>query len=181
MVTMQDISPALYSTSQTDLRFRSSDGRYGFVITRQQRARILMLCRQATPNETGGILIGYYTHCLHWAILSDVSSATSDSVSGIGWFYRGTRGLQRLLLGTWKRKRHFYLGEWHFHPFGAAHPSRVDVEQMASIAGSANYHSPEPLLLLIGGEPGFNWEFRVFVFPQNDRWSELLAVDQETA
>ena len=56
----------------------------------------------------------------------------------------------------------------------------MDVEQMTSIARSTTYHSPEPLLLLIGGEPGSNWGLRVFVFPQNDSWIELSAVDQET-
>ena len=59
MVTMKDISPASYSMRQTDQRFRSSDGRYGLVITRQQCSRILMFCRQAPPKETGGILIGF--------------------------------------------------------------------------------------------------------------------------
>ncbi|HKH36596.1 MAG TPA: Mov34/MPN/PAD-1 family protein [Rubrobacter sp.] len=63
--------------------------------------------------------------------------------------------MQRWLDGLWRRrKRRYYLGEWHFHPGGAAEPSPTDTEQMAKIMHSASYKCPEPVPLLVGCPAG---------------------------
>jgi hypothetical protein len=54
------------------------------------------------------------------------------------------------------RKEH-YLGEWHFHPFAAPSPSSIDYSQMAEIAVSRSWRCPEPVLLIIGGDPRGEW------------------------
>lgn len=63
--------------------------------------------------------------------------------------------MQGCLDELWRRsKRRYYLGEWHFHPGGAAEPGPTDTEQMAKIMQSASYKCPEPVLLLVGGPAG---------------------------
>ena len=93
-----------------------------------------------------------------WAVVTGVSGAPSDSSAGTIWFHRGTAGLQKWLFRLWQGKHHYYLGEWHFHPNGLAYPSHVDIDQMHTIATAESYRCPEPILLLIGGDPQERWE-----------------------
>ncbi len=51
-----------------------------------------------------------------------------------------------------------YLGDWHSHPRGAAHPSRVDITSAAIMADDAEAGVPRPLVLIQATRP-----FRVHV------------------
>jgi hypothetical protein len=71
-------------------------------------------------------------------------------------------------------KKDYYLGEWHFHPHAAAEPSGTDIGQMIEISTSTKYRCPEPLLLILGGDPNGSWHIRVFVFPRGATLLELV-------
>jgi integrative and conjugative element protein (TIGR02256 family) len=43
-----------------------------------------------------------------------------------------------------------YVGEWHRHVGFQTHPSITDVATMKTIAGSANYFTPQPCLIICG-------------------------------
>ena len=75
------------------------------------------------------------------------------------------RGLQRSVNKLWK-SRSFYLGEWHFHPFAAPDPSGSDISQMCEIARAESCKCPEPVLVILGGDPAGEWQIRAFAFPQ---------------
>lgn len=151
-----------------------SDGyRYGVKIGDDIIAMMVRLCVQAVGKETGGIVVGQYTEDLRCAQILTASSAPRDSRSGPTWFYRGVRSLQRWLDGMWARKNQYYLGEWHFHPHGAPQPSLTDIRQMEQIAGSPDYHCPEPILVIIGGDVTRNWSVGLYVFPRGLPYTEL--------
>ena len=160
-----------------DQEFWSVDRQFGMKCPEKVLAHILGACKQSGLNETGGILVGFYEEGLDCAQVTAAASAPSDSQKGRTWFHRGTDGLQLWLNDLWHRKRHFYLGEWHFHPFASPVPSRADIEQMQQIADAPFYRCPEPLLLLIGGDPSAEWVMSVFVFPQK---RSPLALPQTT-
>jgi hypothetical protein len=61
--------------------------------------------------------------------------------------------LQAWLDSLWRRKADYYVGEWHYHPGASASPSGVDVAQMRAIARDEKYACPEPLLIILGGDP----------------------------
>jgi integrative and conjugative element protein (TIGR02256 family) len=146
-----------------DRSFRSLDGRFGLRLRTRDLRAILGHCKVAGSNETGGILAGRYSSNLDCAVVHHASAPPNDSRAGRTWFNRGIRGLQSWLDGLW-RSRRYYLGEWHYHPGAAPDPSRTDEEQMASIAGSVDYKCPEPILLIIGGDPNGAWAARAFVY-----------------
>ena len=148
-----------------DIECWDSEGRFGFDLTGKQMSRMLQLCQQATSNETGGILVGFYTESLNKAVVQDVFGPPPDSKRGKTWFFRGILGLQQKLNALWRRKV-YYLGEWHFHPFGSPVPSEADIRQMRSVATSNDYRCPEPILVIIGGDPRATWSLGAFVFPQ---------------
>jgi hypothetical protein len=64
----------------------------------------------------------------------------------------------------WRRKDGYYLGEWHFHPFGEPSPSDTASSQMREIARSPQYRCPEPILLIISGDLPKDWTARTFIY-----------------
>lgn len=130
--------------------FATRDARYRVELGEEVYRRLLDLCGESWPEETGGVLVGYYTPQCDTAVVTAVEP-------------KGQRGLFREL---WKRagsSRRHYLGEWHFHPRGAPWPSATDRLQMQEIADGP-YECPEPVLILVGGQLLQAWEVGVWVF-----------------
>jgi len=147
----------------TDLCFRSKDGAFGVRLGATARDQMLGLCVRAGRLETGGVLIGRYTADRRMAEIELATGPGTDSRAGRSWLIRGVEGLQRLLDQWWSGGRGYYLGEWHFHPHAAPTPSGRDTRQMRSIAASPEYHCPEPVLLIIGGDPAGDFALHVEV------------------
>jgi len=149
------------------LTFKDREGQFAVLIDLTQMAHLLERCANANDYETGGILMGYYNEKLDTATVIRVVGAPDDSRRGRTWFHRGVLGLQDLILGLWSKQRHYYLGEWHYHPNGSPEASTVDVRQMEEIASSRSYQCPEPILLIIGGNPRGSWSVQVTVFKRS--------------
>lgn len=161
------------------LEFRSRDTRFAVRIPGPQVKSLLKFAREAGRRETGGILVGYYSTKLDCAHVTEVSAPPSDSKAG-GWsFERGVRGLAKQLSTLWNAStRTYYLGEWHFHPYASPEASGDDRRQMRAISVNDDYRCPEPLLLILGGDPNSAWDARAYVFPVTQAGpSELRRVD----
>ncbi|PFP43564.1 hypothetical protein COK01_29845 [Priestia megaterium] len=146
--------------------FKDRKNIYRISIDKKLMDEVYKLCHDALPNETGGILIGYYTDECNLAVITEILKAPSDSKGGPTWFYRGTHGVKRRLDTLWKEKRQFYIGEWHYHPNSSSKLSHQDIKQMTSISKSRSYNCPEPILLIVGGN-SLSWENSVYVFPKD--------------
>jgi integrative and conjugative element protein (TIGR02256 family) len=154
---------------ERDLTFRDKDGHFTVSISSAQVAYLLKQCIDSGKFETGGILIGVYDEKLSTAIVARVIGAPTDSRRGRNWFHRGVSGLQNLILMLWSREKHYYLGEWHYHPGGSPEASNVDIRQMKYISSSKGYQCPEPILLIIGGNPKSTWSIQVTLFTRLDK------------
>jgi integrative and conjugative element protein (TIGR02256 family) len=159
----------------TNVEFWTEDRSFGLRITKFLLDELHNLCQQTIPNETGGIIIGFYTEALDCAVVTAFSKPPEDSMSGRNWFYRGIKGLQSRLNQLWLQRKQYYLGEWHFHPYGVPNPSSIDIEQMYNIASDTAYHCPEPLLVILGGDPMNKWSIKGYVFQRDKGLQELLA------
>jgi integrative and conjugative element protein (TIGR02256 family) len=157
----------------TSLEFWSSNYQFGIKIKQHYIDDIIRTCAKSSPNETGGIIIGFYNTNLDCAIITQLTKPTNDSKYGRTWFYRGIQGLQEKLNELWHSHKHYYLGEWHFHPFGVPQPSKIDVDQMNAIATSSAYKCPEPVLLIISGDPKADWEMKLYIFKRKHELIEL--------
>lgn len=140
-----------------EIRLASGDGRFRLHIDPHHVERILAFCAAANGQETGGMLVGRYNARHDTALVTDVPPPPVDSTWGRTWFQRGTEGVQRIVERAWGFRREYYLGEWHFHPFASPAPSPVDYDQMLRIASSPSWKCPEPVLLVIGGDPRGEW------------------------
>jgi integrative and conjugative element protein (TIGR02256 family) len=157
-----------------ELELWSSDGKFGLRVGAAQTSALLNACAAAGANETGGVLVGFYSERHYCAIVTLVSGAAADSRSGRTWFHRGTGGVQDLLDRFWRRRTGFYLGEWHFHPHAAPVPSHLDHRSMEGIARSPLYNCPEPVLLILGGDPRGLWSVSAVVFQRDAEPIELI-------
>lgn len=89
------------------------------------------------PNETGGILLGYFDQKLKMLHLVDALSAPPDSDASLDGFTRGKHGLKEARENWLRRTANVvdYVGDWHSHPRGApARASTLDVGLIAHLA-----------------------------------------------
>lgn len=116
--------------------------------------RLHQLREAAIPNETGGVLVGYFDLALKMVCIVDCLSAPPDSKANAVGFERGTEGLADAVNEIARRTVGVvgYIGEWHSHPRGhSADESRDDIIQLIHLAqGMAD--DGLPALQLIVGE-----------------------------
>jgi integrative and conjugative element protein (TIGR02256 family) len=108
--------------------------------------------QRATDAETGGIIGGLGSMELGQIVISNASDAGSGAMHLPTFFSRDTAYCQRMV-DEWARKscgKVDYLGEWHKHFQDDPKPSKTDLETLAGIADSPDYHVKTPLLLIIG-------------------------------
>lgn len=158
-----------------DFTFRTPDRRFGLALSRERLSEILAFCRKAGRRETGGLLIGRYSDLRDLARVTHVTGPTPDSSSGRSWFHRGVAGLQKLLFDRW-RQQEYYLGEWHAQPLAEPMPSDTDGRQMKAIAESSSYHCPEPILLIVGGDPMGEWTLHARVYQRGEASQDMEEV-----
>lgn len=160
--------------------FVTEDRRFALTLGVSPLQRILDLCCESVGMETGGILVGHYSPKHDDAIVTAVSGPPSDSKRRRTAFERGTAGLQAWLNELWSRQHRYYLGEWHFHPCAAPHPSPDDIQQMRDNAAKENLRCPEPVLLVVGGAPPHEWTASAYVSPRGQRFLEMMLTDRHT-
>jgi hypothetical protein len=106
------------------------------------------------PNETGGVLLGYYDFNIGAVVVVAGLPPPPDSKSSPGSFERGVAGLAEAVAEASRRTAGVvgYIGEWHSHPPGhSASPSRDDLVQLVHLAlGMAD--DGLPAVQLIVGE-----------------------------
>jgi hypothetical protein len=159
------------------LTFRSRDRKFGVVVGQTQIRALLKFASRSGYSETGGLLIGRYNFNRDRAFVTEILGPTSDSRAGHTWFVRGVSGLYSYLRTVWPRGQ-YYLGEWHFHPGAAPIASGPDLQQMLEISQSENYACPEPILLILGGDPKGTWQLNAYQFV---RGSMHFQLEEETS
>lgn len=111
------------------------------------------------PNETGGIILGYFDQKLKSLYLVDVLPAPADSDANETGFTRGEQGLQEALENCARKTANIvgYVGEWHSHPEGASsRPSTLDIGLLAQLAKTmANDGLPVLMAIVSAAEVGF--------------------------
>lgn len=109
---------------------------------------------KAFPNETGGILLGYYDFNVSAIVIVDILPAPKDSIASPVSFERGVDGTKEQIQKITKLTGDMvgYIGEWHSHPPGSsANPSNDDYFQLIFLSlGMAE--DGLPAISLIVGE-----------------------------
>jgi integrative and conjugative element protein (TIGR02256 family) len=105
------------------------------------------------PNETGGVLLGYFDQKLKTVFIADVLTAPPDSQADTTGFTRGKQGLADQLDDCARKTAHVvgYVGEWHSHPRGSsAQSSLLDIKLLADLALKMTLDGLPALMLIVG-------------------------------
>lgn len=127
----------------------------GFYIDDGVLQQLRQLRRRGFPNETGGVLLGYYDFNIKAVVLVKGLPAPPDSKANSTSFERGIEGLAEAVKDAAERTAGIvrYIGEWHSHPpEHSALPSRDDLVQLIHLTlGMADDGLPA-VQLIVGEE-----------------------------
>lgn len=160
------------------LVFEDAAQTFRVVLSDEVVKHMFRLCDANRAQETGGILIGSYSHDYTTAEIIEATSPPADSKFGRDWFHRGTDGLEELLVARWNSQpRTHYVGEWHFHTANVPWPSPQDKRQMKEVARDRRYDCAQPLLVIVCPVREGQWVVKCFVFPGGTSPAALRMVD----
>ena len=121
------------------------------------------------PNETGGILLGYYDFNIGRIVIVDALPAPRDSISERNTFVRGIEGQSKIVENINKKTANVvgYIGEWHSHPDGSSSfPSKDDIIQLCGLSSSLAEEGLPAIQLIVS-----ETEIRPIVAEyQSDKW-----------
>jgi len=126
-------------------------------IDTQAMMSIMAKAKEKYPLETGGVLIGY--HKGQDVIITDIIGPGHGAIHE-QFYFEGDTDWQKIKMdeiydATDGRLR--YLGDWHSHPDGPINASPLDLEAMKIVRDAPEALTPEPLMLIIGGDFSKIW------------------------
>lgn len=111
------------------------------------------LASSMSPNETGGVLLGYFAESKDIVVTTIIGpgpkalharySFNPDAEfhqMEIAKHYYNSNGVET------------YLGDWHTHPFGTHELSNTDKKTLAKIATTPESQNSNPIMLIIYGD-----------------------------
>lgn len=148
-------------------QFVDADRSLGVELEDRAVTAMLDLCQRSAPLETGGLLIGHYSDWGDRVVVTQIIGPPRDSHHFRFLFIRGVSGLARRLGRLW-RAGAYYVGEWHFHPFGPSDPSETDRGQIRAFARDQELRCPHPVMVIVGGDPRGDWHLAVAVVVEDE-------------
>nr|VFK19373.1 MAG: ThiF family protein [Candidatus Kentron sp. LFY] len=128
-------------------------GKWRVIWDENLQGRLYAMRESNLPNETGGILLGYFDQKLGTIHLVDALPAPLDSDASTSGFTRGISGLNDALEECAQRTANIvgYVGEWHSHPrYASSRPSTLDIELLAYLAGEMARDGLPALMAIVG-------------------------------
>lgn len=128
-------------------RRRVSDGTLW--LPRQLLMRMRDQARASSPDETGGMLLGWEGRG-HLAVHSLIGPGPGARSSRSRFEPDGEWQLQRVADAYRASGRTVtYLGDWHSHPNGRGEPSARDTATAAAVSRHRAARAPEPVTLIL--------------------------------
>lgn len=128
---------------------------------------------RAYPNETGGLLLGYWSEDGTGVVIESVIGPGPKAIHRRARFLPDHLYQTRLLAEAYEKsgRRTTYLGDWHSHPNGPQRLSEVDRNTLRRIARSVQQHSGSDhpaMMLLLSGPP---WVTMISLgYVRDERW-----------
>lgn len=138
---------------QPNAERRMQLGDFDLFIDAGAEGQLRDLRMKGLPNETGGVLLGYYDFNVKSVVVVTCLPAPPDSTASQGAFKRGIAGLADAVNEASRRTAGIvgYIGEWHSHPRGhTASPSRDDFVQLVHLALGMSDDGLPAVQLIIG-------------------------------
>lgn len=116
------------------------------------------------PSETGGTLLGYWTHTRE-VVITQVTTAGPLAQHTASAYVPDTDHDEDAIAAHYHAsgRLHTYLGDWHTHPRHAAYLSSKDVRTLRRIANHPSARAGTPIMLIAGGGP-IHWKPRLWCY-----------------
>jgi len=121
--------------------------------------KLRSLRKAKLPNETGGVLLGYFEHSYRRAYVVDTIPSPPDSKEWPTLYIRGSATLDEEMerVKTVTAGNLEYVGEWHSHPAGyGCQPSHDDFNVFSWLTRHMDDEGQPALMAIVGDEgPSF--------------------------
>ncbi|HEY0995641.1 MAG TPA: Mov34/MPN/PAD-1 family protein [Gemmatimonadaceae bacterium] len=142
--------------------------------------RIAHEATRVAPNETGGVLLGYWVRSADSpggpeVVVTEAVGPGPGAVHERSWFIPDHAYQEREIARLYEASGRMatYLGDWHAHPDGPAALSTRDLATLRRIASAPAARAPRPIMLLLtGGKPWIAHAW--FGVLDADRWRRQL-------
>lgn len=110
------------------------------------------LRRARLPNETGGVLLGFFDFHHKVVCLVQALPAPPDSVERPVFFERGSDGLRSMVTAATGRTGGSvtYVGEWHSHPGTSTEASELDADVFEYLRRELRRDGQPPFMMIVG-------------------------------
>jgi integrative and conjugative element protein (TIGR02256 family) len=119
----------------------------------EMRAEVRRGARVTAPGiETGGMLLGAFDDAIGVVFVDNVTGPPPDSYMSDRYFHHGTEETDERVRAQVARTSSAsgFVGFWHSHPGGRAHPSPTDEQGMASVV-APDGTTRRALMMILGG------------------------------
>lgn len=138
-------------------------------------SKIILEATEKVPNETGGVLIGYWATEFREAVITDLVGPGPQAIhkrtsfSPDGTFH--TQQIARQYRDS--NRAHTYLGDWHTHPNSAnGIPSWKDKRTLRRISAYAPARAPVPIMGILTEKP--EWKLHIVAGDAQKAWAAHL-------
>lgn len=142
-------------------------------ISNEALARMLEDADLHSPQETGGLLIGYRaspTEAVITEIVDGGPNAQRDRARFLPDHDHQVAKVERIYRES--SETLVYLGDWHTHPRGSLCLSHTDRKTLRAIASAPEADLEEPIMLLLAGGP--DWSVAAWYWRRRARlWNRL--------
>jgi integrative and conjugative element protein (TIGR02256 family) len=109
--------------------------------------------RRSLPNETGGVMVGYWLANSEGAVITHVVGPGPCARHGKMSFIPDGAYHDSEVARLYEEsgRLHTYLGDWHSHPNSSTNLSPTDRRTLLKIANHAEARLPTPLMAIIAG------------------------------
>ncbi len=138
-----------------------------------QRNEIVWICKltvsqmlaeadRTFPNETGGVLIGYWVKQYEEAVITHATGPGPHAVHRSNSFVPDSEYQEMEIKKHYhtSERLHIYLGDWHTHPRERAYLSSTDRRTLRKIATHSEARARVPLMAVLGEDP--EWILKVW-------------------
>lgn len=139
--------------------------------------------KRTVPNETGGVLMGYWPS-ENTVVITHIIGPGSNARHTRYAFYPDLdfheREIKRVYIES--ERISTYLGDWHTHPHGGNGTSQRDRKTLLNIACAPEARAPKPLMAILSIRPDcalaiWHWEGKHFLWHSRVSVSELIVFE----
>ena len=117
------------------------------------------------PNETGGVLMGYWLAGSEGAVITQVVGPGPNAKHREFGFVPDASYQESEIARIYEEsaRLHTYLGDWHTHPDSTTRLSRTDRCTLIKIARHVDARVPDPLMAIVGESDPLKlqiWQYR---------------------